>query len=305
MLELMAHPGLPRSAAAPGGGSVASRPRLVVDIEPASVIRQAACAMVITDAQLSIVAANPACTALTGLAEFELLGTPLTVGRVGVRSGSWEATLRHADGGLRTVWVSQAPLRDRRGDGSWLVVTISDISGLEQERQSLRHQAEHDPLTGLPNRALFNIEFGRAMARAQRHQRRLALAFIDLDGFKPINDRFGHQAGDAVLTELARRLRAAVRAEDLVARWGGDEFVVVLDDPPDRAAAVRAARVLRAVIGREIDCAGQRLRVSASIGVAAVPEDGQSCDGLLRAADAAMYRGKQAGGGQVIAADVA
>lgn len=269
-------------------------------VDAAAVYRHAATAMVVTDPDLRIVSANPAYARLAGLPEAALVGTRFPCRRPDGEAGPWESVIRHRGGQRHTVWISQSTLRDRRGLARWHVVTLSDISRLDLERRVLRHQAQHDPLTGLSNRSLFNEEFERAMARARRHARRLALLFVDLDRFKCVNDTLGHEAGDAVLREVARRLRQTVRVEDLVARWGGDEFVVVLDDPQDTAAAAGAARLLLAALDRVVEVEGHRLRIAASIGLALFPDDELSCADLLRAGDAAMYQAKQLGGGRVV-----
>lgn len=273
--------------------------RLTATIDAAAVFRHAATAMVVTDARMRILAANPAYAALVGLAEFELIGTPLPGARHDAAEGAWESVLQPARGQARTVWMGQAAMRDRQGAVRGHVVTITDISPLDAERQALRHQAQHDALTELPNRSLFNAEFDRCIARARRHAQRLAVLFIDLDRFKWINDTLGHGAGDMVLRAVARRLRTTVRAEDMVARWGGDEFVVVLDDPVDAAAVAGAARLLQSAIARGIDAMGHRLHIAASVGVAVFPDHAQSAAELLRASDAAMYLAKQRGGGRV------
>lgn len=268
-------------------------------IDAAAVFRHAATAMVVTDDRMRILAANPAYAALTGLAEFEVIGKPLPGAHRDGDESAWEAVLHHSGGQARTVWMTRAPVRDRQGAVPWQVVTLTDISRLDSERQALRHQAQHDALTQLPNRSVFNTEFDRCLARARRHGHRLAVLFIDLDQFKWVNDTLGHSVGDAVLREVARRLRTTVRAEDLVARWGGDEFIVVLDDPIDATAITSAARLLQAAIARGIDTLGHRLHMSASIGVAIFPDDAVSSVDLLRASDAAMYQAKQRGGARV------
>lgn len=273
--------------------------RLAANIDTAAVFRHAATALVVTDVRMRILAANPAYGALVGLPEFELIGTPLPGARHDGMAGPWEAVLQHRSGQNHTVWMSQAVVRDRQGVAQWHVVTITDIGPLETERQALRHQAQHDALTELPNRNLFNAEFERCMARTRRHGQRLAVLFVDLDRFKWINDTLGHAAGDLVLREVARRLRTTVRAEDLVARWGGDEFVVVLDDPVDTTAIAGAVRLLQSAIARDIDALGHRLSITASVGVAMYPDDALSAAELLSASDAAMYLAKQRGGGRV------
>lgn len=287
---------MPGAAIEPGG------PSTPVPVDAAAAFRHAGTAMVITDPGLHILAANAAYARLTGLPEHELVGTRFPGPRPAADAGPGEYLLRHSSGALRTVWVSQNTVRDHRGTAQGHVITLSDISRLDLERQALRHQAQHDPLTGLSNRSLFNEDLDRCVARARRHARRVALLFIDLDRFKWVNDTLGHGAGDALLREVARRLRQTVRVEDRVARWGGDEFIVVLDDPQDAAAAAGVARLLLSALGRTIEVGGHRLHITASIGLALFPDDERSGADLLRAGDAAMYQAKQQGGGCVVPA---
>ncbi|TVR92212.1 MAG: diguanylate cyclase [Trueperaceae bacterium] len=159
---------------------------------------------------------------------------------------------------------------------------------LELERR-LVHVATHDELTGLPNRLLYQQRLEQAIAGARRHARRLALLMLDLDGFKPVNDRFGHAAGDAVLRQVAQRLRAALRAEDTVARIGGDEFVVLIEHPVTRAHALRVADKLDRSLRAPYDALGSEVELRASIGVALFPDDADAPDRLLKVADDAMF----------------
>ncbi|MGB5079109.1 MAG: EAL domain-containing protein, partial [Burkholderiales bacterium] len=160
---------------------------------------------------------------------------------------------------------------------------------------SIRQMATHDNLTGLPNRVLFNEELQRALARAERHRRQVALYFMDLDRFKNINDTLGHQFGDRVLQEAARRLMSCVREGDLVARLGGDEFVLLVEEVGEQSTLTEIARKLLAAVGelRAID--GQELNVSLSIGICLYPADGRDAKALLAGADIAMYRAKEQG----------
>lgn len=160
----------------------------------------------------------------------------------------------------------------------------------------LLHLARHDPLTDLPNRALVHDNLRAALARARRDSGRLALLYLDLDLFKPINDRLGHAVGDLLLQEVAHRLRGSVRESDTVGRIGGDEFLVLLDGVgvPEHATAV--AEKIRAALGEPFEIAGHQLRVAPSIGVALYPEHGDEAQQLILRADAAMYDAKRAGG---------
>jgi diguanylate cyclase (GGDEF)-like protein len=160
-------------------------------------------------------------------------------------------------------------------------------------REELRTLAYHDNLTGLPNRSLLHDRLGVAITHARRQGTRLAVLFLDLDDFKTVNDSYGHALGDRLLVELAGRVRGSVRAGDTVARFGGDEFVVLLDEVSGTADAAHvAAKVLEALRAPfRID--GQEVTVAASVGMSLFPDDGVSCDELLRQADAAMYRDKQ------------
>ncbi len=160
--------------------------------------------------------------------------------------------------------------------------------------EQVQRQALHDPLTGLPNARLLEDRVGVALAGAARDGHMVALMFLDLDGFKPVNDTYGHAAGDAVLVEVGRRLQQALRAGDTVARLAGDEFVVLLPNVADRGAAEVAARKVDAVFDRPFDVDGSQVQITASTGLALWPDDGGDYRALLREADLAMYRAKAA-----------
>jgi diguanylate cyclase (GGDEF)-like protein len=173
------------------------------------------------------------------------------------------------------------------------------LSKLIESRAELEHMAHHDALTGLPNRQLLMDRMAQSLARAERHKGSIAVLFLDLDGFKPINDRFGHEAGDDALRQVAQRLAEAVRREDTLARIGGDEFVILLSDiqeNPADAAALVAVKCLE-VFAAEFMVHGQACRLGTSIGIA-VGNDPASAEKLLIAADQAMYRAKESGRGK-------
>jgi diguanylate cyclase (GGDEF)-like protein len=160
---------------------------------------------------------------------------------------------------------------------------------------AVRQMATHDHLTGLPNRVLFNEELLRALARAERHDRPVTLFFMDLDRFKNINDTLGHQFGDRVLQEAARRLTGCVREGDIIARLGGDEFVLLVEELGDPAALAEIARKLLAAVADLGTIDGMELNVSLSIGICVYPSDGRDAKALLAGADVAMYRAKEQG----------
>lgn len=160
------------------------------------------------------------------------------------------------------------------------------------EEQAARHRAAHDALTSLPNRMLFHESLNQALAQAERHGRRLAVMFIDLDNFKKINDTYGHDVGDQVLRAVSARLQTCVRKEDTVARQAGDEFLyLILEVKDERTVASAADKILRS-IAQLNEVADRTLSVESSIGIALYPEDGESAEVLVQNADTAMYKAK-------------
>lgn len=186
---------------------------------------------------------------------------------------------------------------DQHGVFSHFIALQHDITERRQESERDRYLAYHDVLTGLPNRASFLLMLQLALARARRDMGRFAVLFIDLDKFKPVNDEFGHHAGDQLLSAVGARLRASVRKTDIVARIGGDEFVVVLHDEVSLALACKLAEKLLSNLARQLTIGPHRFRIAGSIGLAFYPDDGQCVDQMLINADAAMYHAKVRGGG--------
>lgn len=180
---------------------------------------------------------------------------------------------------------------------TWLMINGRDraLRLAAAMTEELRHMAQHDPLTGLPNRALFNDRLNQELARAKRQGGRFAMVFLDLDHFKPINDNFGHDVGDQVLRQVARQLLASVRATDTVARIGGDEFVVLLAQLSEADTVLALANKLHQTLKQPFMVNGHNLSISSCIGVAVYPEDGTDASALTKGADDAMYRAKAAG----------
>lgn len=206
-----------------------------------------------------------------------------------------ELRLRHKDG--HYLWCRTRGQSVRNGEGR--VVRLSgattDTTDRKAAEAALQRLAHYDPLTQLPNRSLLADRLTMALAQARRLNGRLAVGLIDLDGFKPVNDTWGHEAGDRILIEVARRLRKAVREGDTVSRLGGDEFVVVLSGRASPADYESALTRMLALIAEPYAVAGTTVALSASIGVTFFPEDEADPDTLLRHADRAMYAAKQAG----------
>jgi diguanylate cyclase (GGDEF)-like protein len=161
--------------------------------------------------------------------------------------------------------------------------------------QTLRRLAVYDPLTGLLNRTCFNESLEAAIAGAERNQTKVGVIFIDIDGFKAVNDRFGHQVGDDLLIEVSRRIKATVRAADVAARFGGDEFLALVIDPQQGEGTRLLCERLVTALARPFHVDDKDITVTASIGYALYPDHGTQCGQLLRAADIAMYRVKATG----------
>jgi len=172
---------------------------------------------------------------------------------------------------------------------------VGQFMARKAAEQNLRFVASHDPLTGLFNRSMFNERLQQALAQATRFERSLALLFIDLDGFKVVNDTLGHNAGDALLSELATRLRATLREGDVIGRMGGDEFVVLIEEFGDAGQVAEVAKKVLETVARPFPLQGRDFEVTASLGISLYPGDGKDAQTLLKNADIAMYLVKQQG----------
>jgi diguanylate cyclase (GGDEF)-like protein/PAS domain S-box-containing protein len=183
---------------------------------------------------------------------------------------------------------------DDHGKPLRLIGTVSDITARKHAEERIKHMAQHDPLTGLPNRALFFDRLRQALSQARRDDTHLALLFVDLDRFKPINDDHGHAIGDFVLQQVAQRLRSVVRESDTVGRIGGDEFVVLLREIDSGADANRVTDKIHQALAEPMQTDGLTLHLSASIGCALFPSQGEDEHSLMKMADMAMYQAKHA-----------
>jgi diguanylate cyclase (GGDEF)-like protein/PAS domain S-box-containing protein len=266
----------------------------------------------ITDARTRIVYVNQSFTKVTGYTLKEVSGKTPRVLHSGRQrpeyyarmwkalqaSGRWAGEIwnRRKNGEIYPEWLSITAVRSRAGKVENYLAIFSDITLRKREERELYDLATHDSLTGLPNRSLFIEQLRQAMARSKRAGRLAGLLYLDLDRFKPVNDRFGHECGDQLLRTVAKRLRALVREEDTVARLGGDEFAVILEHLPRPLDAAPTARKILRALTRPFLLDGHKASVTASVGIAVYPLDGDSAEILLKRADRAMYRAKKGRG---------
>jgi diguanylate cyclase (GGDEF)-like protein/PAS domain S-box-containing protein len=268
-------------------------------------------AILITDAAARIVDVNPAFTRIMGFTREESIGRDPRLLNSGLQDrhfydlmwqalstqGSWRAEMcnKRKDGSLIPMLASITCLRDEQHEVSNYVAVYSDISAIKESEERLGHLAHHDALTDLPNRMMLDVRMEHAIERARRSGKQLGVIFLDLDHFKNVNDSLGHNAGDALLVEVAKLLRGAIRNSDTVARISGDEFVLLLEDIGHPDAVIRVLEKILQALDRPFMVSGQSIRVTASLGVSLFPNDGKDGNLLMRNADAAMYLAKSEG----------
>ncbi|MFD2366740.1 putative bifunctional diguanylate cyclase/phosphodiesterase [Pseudoduganella sp. GCM10020061] len=268
-------------------------------------------AIMITDAQYRIVTVNGAFTDITGFTALEVAGQEAQAYNDGLRDhalveqirehvahhGHWSGELwsRRRDGTPLPLAMTVTAIRDGHGAVNSYMAIMSDITERKRLEEETRHLAEHDYLTGLPNRVLFRDRLQQALATARRKMSQVAVLYMDLDRFKEINDTHGHAVGDIVLREVAARLARCVRSVDTVSRQGGDEFVVMLADIGSAEHAAHVASTMMKSVLAVTQAGGVDVALSVSIGIALYPVDGPDIDTLFKHADVAMYHAKEGG----------
>lgn len=276
----------------------------------ASVFENTIEAIVVTDHAGIIVSVNAAFADITGYGADEVVGRPYHAFLAGDADDSlpgsvsqaladarrWEGEVwsRRKDGTPFLGWATVSVIPDSDGTGRYLAV-FNDITELRRKDEHIHHLAYHDPLTGLPNRRLLQDRLDHAIAVAQRNGHGIALIFIDVDQFKTINDSLGHEIGDRLLEVVADRLVGAVRGMDTVCRWGGDEFVVMVENCVDVQHVRQVADKIIASVRGSIDLGAATVHASISLGIALYPQDGTRSTVLMRNADAALFEAKTAG----------
>ena len=270
----------------------------------------------VINAENLIVSVNPAFTVITGYPPSEAIGKNPKLLASGTHpaefykemwdqlstAGSWHGEIRNRNksGKLYVEWLSIKKVSDDKGFATHYVAVFSDISARKASEERMHHLAHFDVLTGLPNRALFSDRLSQSVAKARRDKTRMALMFIDLDEFKPVNDLLGHHVGDLLLKDVANRLSACVRREsDTVGRMGGDEFVVMLPEIKTAQDAMAVAEKILHGLNQAFEIDGHSIHISSSIGVSLFPDHGSDENFLLKSADAAMYRAKEGGRNRV------
>ena len=276
-----------------------------------TVFENASEGVMITAPDTTIISVNDAFSQVTGYTEDEIIGNRPSMLRSErqdelfyahmwqeiTRFGQWRGEIwnRNRQGEDYLEWLSVAAVKDNSGEVSHYVGIFSDITSEKESEERLLYLAHYDQLTGLPNRILFNDRLHQAIAQAQREQLQAAVMFLDLDGFKAVNDTLGHNSGDDLLRQVAQRLTACLRAVDTVARFGGDEFTIVITAIEGNEDVVRVARKITQEVARPYEIDGVLASVTTSIGISFYPDDGKEPNQLIQQADNAMYHAKRHG----------
>jgi diguanylate cyclase (GGDEF)-like protein/PAS domain S-box-containing protein len=276
------------------------------------VLQNAGEGVIITDAEGDICAVNPAFTRITGFSAAESIGRNPRFLQSGMQSkhfyegmwraleqdGTWQGMIHNRTKAGRNYpqWLCINSIKNDAGAVLSYIGVFSDLSALQQADNDLAHLAYYDTLTGLPNRQLLHDRLRQVLSQARRSRVCFSVIYIDLDGFKEINDTYGHDLGDFVLQEVARRMSASVREIDTVARLGGDEFIVLSPLSFGEAGISKLCEKLLDVLGQPMNQQGHELILGASLGCAEYPEHGVDEISLIKHADIAMYQAKKSGG---------
>lgn len=288
------------------------RCRSAVDLKlAAQVYRASNEGICVLNEQHQVIATNPAYERITGFTHSEVAGQPCTLldterGTVDLHAevaaalasqGVWEGEIwsRRKSGELFAAQLTVTTTESEEGAQPHRVVLFSDITERKRSEEIIWFQANNDALTGLPNRRLFRDRLTQDVARAKRAGQRVAVLFIDLDNFKQVNDVLGHEAGDQLLVEAAKRIRGCVRTADTVARLGGDEFTVILPNFSTVGTVERICKTMLTQLAEPFQLAGEQAYISASIGVTQYPDDAEDIEELLKNADQSMYVAKRQG----------
>ncbi|BDX20105.1 hypothetical protein MFKK_29150 [Halopseudomonas aestusnigri] len=295
---------------------ISDRVALELDQRIAAIAFESQQGMLVTDAQTRIIKANRAFSAITGYSEAEVLGQPTRIlgsGHQGAEfyqqmwkalyeSGGWQGEIwnRRKSGEAFPEWLTISAVHDAKGRLTNYVASLTDISERKDAEEKIQHLAFYDPLTNLPNRRLMRQRLEQALVVCRREQHYAALIFLDLDDFKNVNDLYGHQIGDGMLCQVAERLRHALRERDTVARFGGDEFVVLLEGPEVNAteAATQVEHIGRKLLQTLREpylIKDQVFSSSASLGIVLFNDEQHTADELMQYADLSMYSAKAAG----------
>ncbi|MGV8860044.1 MAG: EAL domain-containing protein [Pseudomonas sp.] len=272
------------------------------------ILDQALEAVMVTDPASRITSVNRAFSEITGFSAAEAIGSTPKILKSGVhtphfyqelwrvlkdkRRWAGEIWNRRKNGEIYPQWGSLSAILNAAGEVQNYVAVFSDISKAKQTEEKLYHLANHDALTGLPNRLHFTDKLLQLLERSKQRGKGTAVVFIDLDRFKIINDTLGHAIGDSYLKAVSERLLASIRKQDVLARWGGDEFILAMEDVSDRQAIGAAMTRMLNQLAEPIYLAGHELLPSASIGISLYPDDGNRTAELIKAADTAMYCAK-------------
>jgi diguanylate cyclase (GGDEF)-like protein/PAS domain S-box-containing protein len=292
---------------------ISERKLAELDLHIAAIAFESQDGMIVTDAQSKILRVNDAFTQISGYAAEEVIGKTPRILQSGRHDASFYASMwtaistagvwhgeiwsRRKDGEVYPEQITITAIKDRTEQVTHYVAVLRDITERKRLENEVSQLAFFDTLTQLPNRRLFNDRLGQSLTRAQREKSSLALMFIDLDKFKPINDSYGHETGDWMLQTVARRIESSLRASDTAARVGGDEFLVLLPDLQSNDDALAVAEKIRKALEQPvITLSGVTLLASASIGIAIYPDHAKTKEDLLRLGDRAMYEAKNAGG---------